>query len=103
MIVGIDRSFKPIWVYKILQKCVPNVEFSTIEDEALDVIEYKGNRSKENVLQVIKRFYLRLEKRPGHGRSLWTTENYLHYLSKDLSFDSGFYFIAKCRNGPILT
>lgn len=85
MIVGIDRSFKPIWVYKILQMCVPNVEFSKIEKDALDVIEYKGNRSKENVLQVLKRFYLRLEKR---GNKLWTTNNYLHYLSKELSFES---------------
>lgn len=88
MIVGIDRSFKPIWVYKILQKLEPNVEFSTIEDEILDVIEYKGNRSKQNVLSVLKRFYLRLEKRPGEGSKLYTTENYLHYLSKELSFES---------------
>ena len=85
MIVGIDRSFKPIWVYKILQMCVPNIEFSTIEKDALDIVEYKGNRSKENVLQVIKRFYLRLEKR---GNKLWTTNNYLHFLSKELSFES---------------
>ena len=85
MIVGIDRSFKPIWVYKILQICVPNVEYSTIEQDTLDVVEYKGNRSKANVLKVLKRFYLRLEKR---GNKLWTTNNYLHYLSKELSFDS---------------
>ena len=56
MIVGIDRSFKPIWVYKILQKCIPNVEYSTVEDEILDVIEYKGVRSKVNVVKVIKRY-----------------------------------------------
>ena len=85
MIVGIDRSFKPIWVYKILQMCKPNVEYSTIENDVLDVVEYKGSRSKENVLVVLKRFYLRLEKR---GNKLRTTNNYLHYLSKELSFDS---------------
>ena len=85
MIVGIDRSFKPIWVYKILQMCVPNVEYSTIEKEILDVVEYKGNRSKENVVSVLKRFYLRLEKR---GTKLWTTNNYLHYLSKEFSLES---------------
>lgn len=85
MIVGIDRSFKPIWVYKILQMCVPNIEYSTIEKDALNIVEYKGNRSKENVLQVIKRFYLRLEKK---GNKLWTTNNYLHFLSKELSFES---------------
>ena len=84
MIVGIDRSFKPIWVYKILQKCVPNVEYSTIEDEILDVVEYKGVRSKINVVKVLKRYYLYLEKREGTGNKLWTSENYLHYLSKDL-------------------
>ena len=85
MIVGIDRSFKPIWVYKILQMCVPNVEYSTIEKDALDVVEYKGNRSKVNVVKVLKRYYLNLEKR---GTKLWTTNNYLHYLSKELSLDS---------------
>ena len=85
MIVGLDRSFKPIWVYKILQMCVPDVEYSKIEKEVLDVVEYKGNRSKENVVSVLKRFYLRLEKR---GNKLWTSNNYLHYLSKELSFDS---------------
>ena len=58
MIVGIDRSFKPIWVYKILQMCTPNVEYSTIEDDVLDVVEYKGIRSKSNVVSVLKRFYL---------------------------------------------
>lgn len=85
MIVGIDRSFKPIWVYKILQMCTPNVEYSTIEDDILDVVEYKGIRSKSNVVSVLKRFYLRLEKRQN---KLWTSNNYLHYLSKELSFDS---------------
>ena len=85
MIVGIDRSFKPIWVYKILQMCTPNVEYSTIERDALDVVEYKGNRSKENVLQVLKRFYLRLEKREN---KLWTTNNYLHYLYKEVYYES---------------
>ena len=85
MIVGIDRSFKPIWVYKILQKCIPNVEYSTIEDEILDVVEYKGVRSKINVVKVLKRYYLNLEKR---GTKLWTTNNYLHHLSKELSLES---------------
>lgn len=85
MIVGIDRSFKPIWVYKILQMCTPNIEYSTIEADVLDVVEYKGLRSKSNVVSVLKRFYLRLEKREN---KLWTSNNYLHYLSKELSFDS---------------
>lgn len=88
MIVGIDRSFKPIWVYKILQMCIPNVEYSTIENDILDVVEYKGNRSKVNVVKVIKRYYLNLEKRHGFGNKLWTTNNYLHHLSKELSFES---------------
>ena len=88
MIVGIDRSFKPIWVYKILQMCNPNVEYSTIEQDILDVVEYKGNRSKVNVVKVLKRYYLNLEKRPGTGNKLWTTNNYLHHLSKELSLES---------------
>lgn len=104
MIVGIDRSFKPIWVYKILQMCVPNVEYSTIESDILNVVEYKGNRSKENVLQVLKRFYLRLEKK---GNKLWTSNNYLHYLSKELSFDSMkpillFTLIQECEMAQFL-
>lgn len=85
MIVGIDRSFKPIWVYKILQMCVPNIEYSEIEYDVLDVVEYKGDTGKKKVLQVLKRFYLRLEKR---GKKYWTTNNYLHYLSKELSLES---------------
>lgn len=85
MIVGLDRSFKPMWVYKILQMCEPNVVYSTIEDKTLDVVEYKGLRSKINVLKVLKRYYLNLEKK---GNKLWTTENYLHYLSLELSFES---------------
>lgn len=85
MIVGIDRSFKPRWVYRILQLCEPNICFKDIEDELLDVVEYKGNRSKENVVQVIKRFYLYLEKRDG---KLWTSNNYLHKLSLKYSLDT---------------
>ena len=85
MIVGIDRSFKPRWVYRILQLCEPNICFKDIEDEVLDVVEYKGNRSKENVVQVIKRFYLYLEKRDG---KLWTSNNYLHKLSLKYSLDT---------------
>ena len=85
MIVGIDRSFKPIWVYKILQMCIPNIEYSEIEYDVLDVVEYKSDTGKKKVLQVLKRFYLRLEKR---GKKYWTTNNYLHYLSKELSLES---------------
>ena len=104
MIVGIDRSFKPIWVYKILQMCTPNVEYSTIEDNILDVVEYKGNRSKVNVVKVIKRYYLNLEKR---GTKLWTTNNYLHYLSKELSLESMkpilmFTLIQECEMAQFL-
>ena len=107
MIVGIDRSFKPIWVYKILQKCVPNVLYSTIEDEILDVVEYKGVRSKINVVKVLKRYYLYLEKREGTGNKLWTSENYLHYLSKDLSLESmkpilAFTLIQNCEMAQFL-
>ena len=65
--------------------CLPNVEYSTIENGILDVVEYKGNRSKVNVVKVLKRYYLNLEKR---GTKLWTTNNYLHYLSKELSLES---------------
>lgn len=107
MIVGIDRSFKPIWVYKILQMCTPNVEFSIIKQDVLDVIEYKGIRSKENVVQVLKRYYLNLEKRRGTGNKLWTTDNYLHYLSNELSFESMkpillFTLIQKCDMAQFL-
>ncbi len=93
MIVGIDRSFKPIWVYKILQLCMPNIEYSTIENDLLDIIEYDGLRSKINVLKVIKRYYLNLEKKQGSGNKLWTSNNYLHYLSKELSFESMKYIL----------
>lgn len=104
MIVGIDRSFKPIWVYKILQICTPNVEYSTIEDNILDIVEYKGNRSKVNVVKVLKRYYLKLEK---NGTKLWTTNNYLHYLSRELSLESMkpillFTLIQECEMAQFL-
>lgn len=104
MIVGIDRSFKPMWVYKILQMCTPNIEYSTIESEVLDVVEYKGVRSKSNVVSVLKRYYLDLKRK---DNKLWTTNNYLHYLSKELSFESMkpillFTLIQRCEMAQFL-
>lgn len=85
MIVGIDRSFKPEWVYKILRLCVPGEKFTgEIENEAFQIIEYSGKRSKSNVLAVIKRFYLNLERK---SDGLWVLDNYLHDLSLKLSFN----------------
>lgn len=85
MIIGLDRSFKPRWVYKILQLSKPGLKFKDIEPEFLDIIEYKGLKSKKNVLTVIKRYYLQLKR---ENKEYYLSNNYLHDLSIKYSFDS---------------
>ena len=85
MIIGLDRSFKPQWVYKILQLSKPGVEFKVLEPEFLNIIEYEGLRSKANVLTVIKRYYLQLDKK---GKKYYISDSYLHDLSIKYSYKS---------------
>lgn len=98
MIIGLDRSFKPQWVYKILQMSKPGVEFKELEPEFFNIIEYQGLKSKKNVLTIIRRYYLQLEKK---NRKDFFSDNYLHELSLKYSYDSLkplllFVLISKC-------
>lgn len=85
MIIGLDRSFKPIWVYKILQLSNPGIGLNEVKEEFLDIIEYEGKKSKENVLTIIKRYYLKLERK---NKKYYFDENYLQDLSLKYSFES---------------
>lgn len=85
MIIGLDRSFKPRWVYKILQLSKPGIKFKDIEPKFLDIIEYNGFKSKKNVLTVIKRYYIQLTR---ENQEYYLSDNYLHDLSIKYSFDS---------------
>jgi len=85
MIIGLDRSFKPRWVYKILQLSKPGIEYKELKPKFFDIIEYEGIKSKKNVLTVIKRYYLKLEKK---GKNYYISENYLHDISHKYSFES---------------
>lgn len=98
MIIGLDRSFKPRWVYKILQLSEPGIEYKELKPKFFDIIEYEGIKSKKNVLTVIQRYYLKLEKK---GKQYYISENYLHDLSLKYSFESFkplllFVLICKC-------
>lgn len=85
MIIGLDRSFKPRWVYKILQLSKPGIEFNELKPDFLDIIEYDGLRSKETVLHVIKRYYLNIDRK---GKKYYISDNYLHEISLKYSFES---------------
>lgn len=98
MMVGLDKSFKPIWVYKMLQLSKPGLEFNSLKEEFFNIIEFSGLKSKKNVLTIIRRYYLNLEKKDGKE---YFAENYLHNLSLEYSFESlkpvlFFVFLINC-------
>ncbi|MFA0847814.1 MAG: hypothetical protein ACC614_09590 [Methanobacterium formicicum] len=85
MIVGLDRSFQPKWVYKMLQLAEPGLEFKKVEPQFLDLVEYSGSKSKINVLTVIRRYYIQIVKKDGKE---YFGDNYLHNLSLNYSYNS---------------
>ncbi|MDR3292414.1 MAG: hypothetical protein LBT10_09765 [Methanobrevibacter sp.] len=85
MIIGLDKSFKPIWVYKILRLSKPGNEFDEVKDEFLEIIEYDGKIAKIKALTIIKRYYLKLERK---NKKNCFRNNYLHEISLKYSFDS---------------
>lgn len=85
MIIGLDRSFKPRWVYKILKLSKPGTEFKELEPQFLNIIEYHGLKSKKNVLTIIRRYYLQLDKK---NNKYFFSDNYLHHLSLRYSYES---------------
>lgn len=85
MMVGLDRSFKPRWVYNVLKLAKPGMEFRKSEPTFMDIVEYEGLRSKENVLTIITRYYLQLDRKNG---KYYFSDNYLHDLSLEYSYES---------------
>lgn len=85
MIIGLDKVFKPVWVYKILQLSKSGNDFVEVKDEFLDIIEYDGKVAKRKTLTIIKRYYLKIERK---GNKYYFRKNYLHDLSLKYSFES---------------
>ena len=85
MPIGLYDSFDPVSVYKVLQYSTPGLEYKTAESNLLSLIEAKGLRSKKNALKMIRRYYLRIEKKAGIE---YFSQNYLRELTVQYSFES---------------
>jgi len=85
MIIGLDKTFKPEWVYKILQQATPNTPYKQKKEELLNIIEFDGYEAKKKVLSIIRRYYLTFYKK---NNIEYFSENYLHDLSKEYSFQT---------------
>lgn len=99
MIVGLDKSFKPEWVYRILQLSKPGLEYKELEHEFRNIIEFNGSDAKRKVLTIIKRYYLEFKT---EGGKVYIKENYLHNLSLKYSFETLkplllFVLLSKCE------
>jgi hypothetical protein len=85
MIIGLDRAFKPEWVYKIVKLSKPGLKYKDLEQEFNSIIEVRGLKSKKNIMTIIRRYYLKLQKKEGEE---YFANNYLQELSTKYSFDS---------------
>lgn len=85
MIIGLDRAFKPEWVYKILKLSKPGLQYKNLEPEFNSIIEPQGLKSKKNIMTIIRRYYLNLTKVSGVE---YFDTNYLHDISVKYTFDS---------------
>lgn len=98
MIIGLDRAFKPEWVYKILKLSKPGLKYKDLEPEFKAIIETKGLKSKKNIMTIVRRYYLNLKKLNGEE---YFEKNYLHELSVKYTFESIkpiLLFILLCRS-----
>jgi hypothetical protein len=98
MIIGLDRAFKPEWVWKILRLSTPGISYQELEPQFNYIIEIEGLKSKKNIKTIIRRYYLRLSKRDGKE---YFDANYLHELAIKYSFESIkpillFVLLCKC-------
>lgn len=85
MMVGLDRAFKPEWVYRILKICKPGKKYKELEEEFNDIIQVTGLKSKKNILTIIRRHYLKVFKKGGIE---YFDNNYLHQLALKYSYSS---------------
>lgn len=98
MIIGLDRAFKPEWVYKILKLSKPGLKYKDLEPEFNAIIETRGIKSKKNIMTIVRRYYLNLYKKDGVE---YFESNYLHELSVKYTFESikpVLLFILMCRS-----
>jgi len=98
MIIGLDRAYKPEWVWKILKLSKPGLSYQEVELQFNSIIEMEGLKSKKNIMTIIRRYYLRLNKKEGKE---YFDKNYLHDLAIKYSFDSIkpillFVLLCKC-------
>jgi hypothetical protein len=99
MMIGLDRSFKPEWVYKILRISKPGTKYRDLEPEFNSIIEIEGLKSKKNIMTIIRRYYLKLYKKNGEE---FFDENELYDFSLKYSFDTLkplllFVLLCKCE------
>ena len=85
MIIGLDKTFKPEWVYIILQKAKPNTSYKEKKEDFFDIIEFDGYEAKKKTISIIRRYYLTFNKK---NRIEYFNKNYLHTLSRKYSFES---------------
>ena len=85
VLIGLYTSFDPIWVYKILRLGVPGVKYSSVEPQFSSIIQVGGPRTKKNVIAVVRRYYLKLERKAGVE---YFSDNYLQNLSVDYSYET---------------
>jgi len=85
MMIGLDRAFKPEWVYKMLKISKPGTKYKDLEPEFNSIIEIDGLKSKKNIMTIIRRYYLKIYRKEG---SEYLDENYLHNLAIKYSFDT---------------
>ena len=98
MIIGLDRAYKPEWVWKILKLSKPGISNQEMELQFNSIIEIEGLKSKKNIMTIIRRYYLRLNKRGGKE---YFDNNYLHDLAIKYSFEAIkpillFVLLCKC-------
>ena len=85
MMIGLDRSFKPEWVYKMLKISKPGTKYKDLEPEFHSMMDVSGLKSKKNIMTIIRRYYLRFYREKGLE---YFDENYLHSLSLKYSYDT---------------
>ena len=99
MMMGLDRSFKPEWIYRMLKLAKPGLAYKEVESDLLAIVENKGPESKKRVMTVIKRYFLETERLK--SREIFKN-NHLHELALTYSYDSMkpiilFVFLCKCE------
>ena len=96
--IGLDKPFKPEWIYKILRLSKPGTQYQELKSDFEDIIHFRGKEAKRKSLTVIKRYYLELDKVKGKE---YIKENVLHDLALKYSFETMkplllFVLLLKC-------